>query len=255
MSATVRIERTGRTATATIDRPPLNVLDVATIDALRSGLDELGADPGLQLVVLRSAGEKAFSAGVALEDHTPDKVPQMLDSFHGLVRLLRRLPAITLARVQGHCLGGGMELATACDLVLAADDATFAVPEVQLACFPPVAAAHYPSRIGHGRTLDLVLTGRPLAAGEAEAWGLVTWTASADGLDARLAEIVASLEAMSAPVHRLIKKAVTAAGELGDDAALAEAERIYLEELTQIQDMEEGLTAFLEKRSPKWRHR
>ena len=123
------------------------------------------------VIVLRGAGERAFSAGVAVQDHTPDRVGPMLDSLHGTIRRLRDLNAVTLAAVHGHCLGGGMELAMACDMVIASDDARFAQPEIELGCFPPVASALFPSRIGAGLTLDLALTGRILTSEEAESLG------------------------------------------------------------------------------------
>jgi len=132
----VHLHRDGRVATLTIDRPPLNILDISTIDRLGEAIAGLAADPELLVIVLRGAGERAFSAGVAVQDHTPDRVGPMLDSLHGTIRRLRDLDAVTIAAVHGHCLGGGMELAMACDLVIAGDDARFAVPEIELGCFP-----------------------------------------------------------------------------------------------------------------------
>jgi len=255
MGDTVRLHRDGRVATLTIDRPPLNILDIPTIDRLGEAIAELAADPELLVIVLRGAGERAFSAGVAVQDHTPDRVGPMLDSLHGTIRRLWDLDAITLAAVQGHCLGGGMELAMACDLVIATDDARFAQPEIELGCFPPVAAALLPTRIGAGLALDLALTGRTLTAGEAERMGLVTRRVPAGGLDEAVREISERIAAKSAPVVRLTKKAVSAGRDLPFPEALAETERIYKEELLPLEDVEEGAAAFLEKRRPVWRHR
>jgi cyclohexa-1,5-dienecarbonyl-CoA hydratase len=251
---TVRVERDGRVATIVLDRPPLNILDLATIARLDEALTALdGAD--LQLAFLRGAGPRAFSAGVAVQDHTPDKLDRMLGGLHGAVRKLDALPAITIAAVHGHCLGGGMELALACDLVLATDDARFGQPEIELGCFPPVAAALYPRRIGAGRTLELLLTGRTLSAAEAEALGLVTWRVAEGGLDLGIARVTADLTAKSAAVTRLTKRAVRAGRDLPFPASLAETERLYREDLARTVDMEEGLAAFLAKRPPEWRHR
>src|SRR5262249_22781869 len=129
-SGTVHLHRSSRVATLTIDRPPLNILDIPTIDLLGERIAELAADPEILVIVLRGQGERAFSAGVAVQDHTPDGVGPMLDSLHGTIRRLRDLDAITIAAVHGHCLGGGMELAMSCDLVIATDDARFAQPEI-----------------------------------------------------------------------------------------------------------------------------
>ncbi|HEV7515741.1 MAG TPA: enoyl-CoA hydratase/isomerase family protein [Thermoanaerobaculia bacterium] len=255
MSDTVLLARAGRTATLTLNRPPLNILDLATLARLNEAIAGLAADPDLQVVVLRGAGERAFSAGVSVQDHTPDKVRAMLDGLHGAIRGLRDLPAVAVAAVQGHCLGGGMELALGCDLVLATDDARFGQPEIELGCYPPAAAALYPSLLGPARTLELLLTGRTFSCEEAERLGLVTWRVEAGGLDLGIARVLADLTAKSAAVTRLTKRAVSAGRDRPLAAALAETERLYLADLCATADMEEGLTAFLAKRKPVWQHR
>lgn len=254
MNDVLRLERNDRVATLTLDRPPLNILDLETLEQLGALLTGLPEDE-LQLMVVRSASPKAFSAGVAVDDHTPDKIDRMLSLFHAALERLRRLPFPTLAAVNGHCLGGGLELAAACDFILASADARLGQPEVQLGCFPPYAAALYPARIGYARTLELLLTGRILDAEEARSIGLVTWTVSRETFDERLAELIEQLTSGSAAVSRLIKRTVQRATASPGAQALAESERIYLEELTQTDDMQEGLSAFLEKRAPQWRHR
>jgi cyclohexa-1,5-dienecarbonyl-CoA hydratase len=252
---TILLERAERTATITLNRPPLNILDIPTITLLGEAVEELAADTDLQVLILRGAGNRAFSAGVAVQDHTPDKVTAMLETLHGAIRRLRDLDAVTVAAVHGHCLGGGMELALACDLVIAEDGARFGQPEIELGCFAPVASALLPSRIGPGRTLDLLLTGRNLVCEEAERLGLVTRRVPEGRLEATVAALVAGITARSAPVTRLTKKAVRAGRDLPFDEALAETERIYKEELLPLEDLEEGAAAFLAKRRPVWRHR
>jgi cyclohexa-1,5-dienecarbonyl-CoA hydratase len=255
MGDPVHLHREPRLAILTIDRPPLNILDILTLDRLGEAVASLAADPGLVVIVLRGAGECAFSAGVAVQDHTPDRVGPMLDSLHGTIRRLRELDLVTVAAVQGHCLGGGMELALACDLVIASDDARFAQPEIELGCFPPVASALLPPRIGAGLTLDLALTGRTLTCEEAERLGLVTRRVPAGGLDAAVREVTERIAARSAPVVRLAKRAVRAGRDLPFAAALAETERIYKEDLLPLADVEEGAAAFLAKRRPVWNNR
>lgn len=252
---TILVQRDGSVVTVTLNRPPLNILDIPTIARLGEAIEELAADPGLLLLVLRGAGERAFSAGVAVQDHTPDKVIPMLESLHGTIRRLRDLAAVTVAAVQGHCLGGGMELAMSCDLVIATEDARFAQPEIELGCYPPVASALLPSRIGAGLTLDLALTGRTLTCEEAERLGLVTRRVPSEALDQAIQEFTAQIAAKSAPVVRLAKKAVRAGRDLPFYEALAETERIYKEELLPLEDLEEGAAAFLEKRRAVWRNR
>jgi cyclohexa-1,5-dienecarbonyl-CoA hydratase len=256
----VHLRFDGRIARLTLDRPPLNVLDLPLLEALDRALAGLadGADAAgaadLAVVVLGAAGDRAFSAGVAVEDHAPGRVERMLATFHGAVRRLRALPAITVAAVRGHCLGGGCELAASCDLVVAAEGARFGQPEVDLGCFPPLAAALYPSLVGPRATLELLLTGRPWTAEEARARGLVGEVVAGDRLDARIEELAAELAGKSAPVLRLIKRAVGGGGEAAFARALAATERLYVEELCRTADMAEGLAAFLEKRPPRWTH-
>jgi len=245
-----------RAATLTFGRPPLNILDLELLAALDARIENLARESDLQLVFLRGAGEKAFSAGVSVQDHTPDKVDRMLLSFHGAIGKLRDLEAMTVALVDGHCLGGGMELALACDLVLATERSRFGQPEIALGCYPPVAAALYPQRIGGGRTLELLLTGRTFDCTEAERLGFVhERLGDRAALEARGAELTLSILRHSAAVTRLTKRAVRAGESRAYPAALAEAERIYLRELTATADMPEGIQAFIEKRPPVWQHR
>ena len=250
---TVQIRKDGRAATLTLNRPPLNILDIPTIARLGEAVAELAADSDLQVVFLRGAGDRAFSAGVAVQDHTADKVGPMLESLHGTIRRLRALDAVTVAAVHGHCLGGGMELALSCDLVIATEDARFGQPEIDLGCYPPVAAALYPSLLGAGRTLDLVVTGRILTSEEAERMGIVT--RRVDDLDRGIARFAEEIGGKSVAVTRLAKKAVRAGRDRAFADALAETERVYVEELCRTEDMEEGVAAFLEKRRPVWKHR
>jgi cyclohexa-1,5-dienecarbonyl-CoA hydratase len=252
---TVLVHRDDRAATVLLNRPPLNILDIPTISLLGEAIDELAADSGLQVIFLRGAGDRAFSAGVDIQDHTPDKVGPMLDSLHGTIRRLRDLDAVTVAAVQGHCLGGGMELAMSCDLVIATDNARFAQPEIEVGCYPPVASALLPSRIGAGLTLDLAVTGRSLTCEEAERLGLVTRRVPAGGLDEAIGRFQSEIASKSVPVTRLAKKAVRAGRDLPFAEALVETERIYKEELLPLEDLAEGVEAFLEKRRPVWRHR
>ena len=249
------MERQGRLATISIRRPPLNILDLTAIQDLRRRLGELMVDQDLQILVLRGSGQKAFSAGVAVEDHSPEKVPDMLAEFHRAISILRDLPAVTVAVVQGHCLGGGMELAAGCDLIVASQDSRFGQPEIKLGCFPPLAAALYPSLIGPQHTLDLLLTGRTVTCEEAVEMGFVHRCVPAPELESTVDEIVQTILGHSLIVTRLTKRAIRAGQSQPLAEALALSEQIYLDELTETADMPEGLAAFMEKRRPKWSHR
>jgi cyclohexa-1,5-dienecarbonyl-CoA hydratase len=251
----VSLTVTQRVATVTLNRPPLNILDLKTIAALDTVCDRLAAMPDLQLVVLRGAGPKAFCAGVDIAIHTREMIPKMLASFHGMLLKWWNLEALTVAAVHGHCLGGGMELAAVCDLVLACEAARFGQPEIKVGCYPPVAAALYPALLGPGRSLDLITTGRILTALEAERWGFVTRLAPAEGFEAAVAALVQEITSGSAVAQKLAKKAVHQSLGGPFERALAASERIYLEEMATTHDVEEGAQAFLEKRAPVWQHR
>ena len=255
MSKSVLLERQGRVATLVLNRPPLNILDLASISAFSRALEELTNDDDLQILLIRGAGSQAFSAGVAVQDHTPDRVREMLSGFHAAIRALRRVPAVTVAVVKGHCLGGGMELAASCDMVAATDDSSFGQPEIKLGCYPPLAAVLYPRLFGAAATCDLLLTGRTIDCSEAEEIGLVTRRASRPEFETVLAELVDGISEHSAAVTRVTIRAIRASRAENYDQALAESERLYLEELANTSDMNEGINAFIQKRTPVWKHR
>lgn len=255
MSDAIRLDVDGRRATLTLAKPPLNILDLDLLAELETRLGELAALPDLQLLVVRGDGGKAFSAGVSIQDHTPDKIDRMLLGFHGALERLRAVDAFTVAAVDGHCLGGGLELACCCDLVVASERSRFGQPEIQLGCFPPVAAAILPRRIGAGATLELLLSGRTVDAAEALALRLVDRVVPAGEVAGEIERIAEWLLAKSAVATRLTKRAVRAGLDRPFGAALKEAERLYLRELAASEDMVEGIAAFLAKRPPEWRHR
>lgn len=255
MSESIVVTRQGRVVTITLDRPPLNILDLPTIKHLGQELDELSNDSELQVLVLRGAGEKAFSAGVAVQDHTAEKVPTMLAEFHGAIEQLRQLSAVTIGLVHGHCLGGGMELAAGCDIILATAESRFGQPEIKLGCYPPLAAALYPTMIGAAKTVDLLLTGRTIDCQEAERIGFVGRCVPATEIETALGDLLTEITGHSLAVTRLTIRAIRAARSRPFAEALRESEKLYLEELTATEDMQEGLAAFMEKRRPEWKHR
>mgnify|MGYP001421893555 FL=1 len=156
----VFVEKRDRVIIATIDRPPLNVLDVALLHELGEVLKSCAQEQSVDVVVLKGGGERAFSAGVDIKDHTKDKVPEMLEVVHGVMRKLLALPQVTVALVRGACLGGGCELASCCDLILASAESAFATPEIHVGCYPPLALARFSALIGYHRAAEMILTGQ-----------------------------------------------------------------------------------------------
>ncbi|CAN5760851.1 enoyl-CoA hydratase/isomerase family protein [soil metagenome] len=239
----------------TLARPPLNVCTTAMLDELADALGEAAREPDARLVLLTGAGNRAFCAGVDVADHTADRVAAMMAAFQRAVFALLDCELPVVAALNGAALGGGLELALAADIVLARENAALGQPEVRLGVFPPAAAALLPRLIGRQRALELMLTGRLVRTGEAFALGLVTHVLPADDFEDRVREYVATIVVHSAPVLRLARRAVHEGLELEAHDAIRHADRIYLDELMQLQDPHEGLAAYVEKREPVWRHR
>jgi cyclohexa-1,5-dienecarbonyl-CoA hydratase len=235
-------------------RPPLNIMTVEMMREITAALDRVASRPGLKAVVLSGEGN-AFSAGLAIDEHLGNGIKEMLETFHDVFRRLRALTCVTLAAVRGAALGGGAELATFCDVVVAADDATLGQPEIKLGVFPPIAALHYPRRIGVSRALSLLLSGDVISAVEAQRLGLVDTVVPAERLVEAVESQLARFRARSAAVLRLTKRAVTESLGAPFDAALGALEDLYRYELMATEDAAEGLRAFLEKRSPIWKDR
>jgi cyclohexa-1,5-dienecarbonyl-CoA hydratase len=244
----VRIER--RTAWITLDRPPLNILDIRMMEALDAALQR--ALPESDFVVFQGAGPKAFSAGAEIADHTPERAGKMLSAFHAIFRRLSEADCVKIAAVHGHCLGGGMELATFCDFVLATESTQFGQPEIKLGCFPPVAMVTLPHLIGMRAAADLILTGRQIGAAEAQRFGLVTRVVPDSELRDAVGKLLEELRALSPSVLQLTRKTFWNLHSAEFAKQLEEVERVYLSMLMKTHDAQEGVRAFLEKRAPTW---
>jgi cyclohexa-1,5-dienecarbonyl-CoA hydratase len=237
----------------TLSDPPLHILDITMLEELREALGRVGNDR--HALIIEAAGEKAFSAGASVQDHLGDRVGSMLSAFHECFRILARLDLVTVALVRGVALGGGCELAVACDFVLASDRARFGQPEINLGVFPPVAAYQLSRQTAPRKGLELLLTGDPVDAQTAERLGLANAVFPVAEFDARADEWLQRLYRQSASTIRFTKKAFRLAQAADFEDRLARVERLYLEELMQTSDANEGLNAFIEKRKPEWQGR
>jgi len=249
------LEKKDRVASVTLERPPLNVMNLAMLRELQSVLDSVVGNDECDIIVIRGGGDRAFSAGVDVKDHTKEKVPEMLEVVHGVIRTLLNLPQISLALVQGACLGGGCELASSCDLILASEESYFATPEIHVGCYPPVALARFPSQIGYHRAAEMILTGRRISAQEALSMGLINRVAPVNELDQVLESLLEELKGKSRAVLRIALKGLREISLNNFSEALKRSEEIYLKELLKTEDVEEGVRSFLEKRKPNWSHR
>jgi len=240
-------------AVLTLNREPLNVLNIAMMKEMNQALDSL-KDSKIKLILFKATG-KAFSAGVDVGEHLGDQVEEMIAVFHGIFRRLDALPALSIASVQGAALGGGCELAVYCDLVIASEKAKFAQPEIQVGVFPPIAALIFPRLTGRKKALELILAGDTIGAQEALALGLVNKVVPVEALEEETKKYCDKFANLSGIVLAMTKKAFYRGLMDDSEQGLLKIEEVYLKELMKTHDAEEGLRAFLEKRKPKWEER
>jgi len=245
------VEISSPVARVVLRHAPLNVIDIPMMEELAQALAEIEARSDISTVVLSGEG-RAFSAGVDVEAHTPDKVEAMLLKFHAVIRALVAIKKVTIAAVHGHCLGGGAELAMACDIVYTTDSAQWGFPEIKLGCYPLVACTALAALVGQKRATELILTGRTINGVEAADMGLATRSVPAEKLAGTVNECVGNLLRLSPVALAVTKKAVYAWDSIHFDKGLLRAEKIYLDELMKTADAQEGIRAFMEKREPKW---
>ena len=238
-----------------LNKPPLNILDLAMIEEVLAALQAAEADPAARVIVFRGAGPKAFCAGVSIQDHTPDRIGEMIPRFHAIFRHLARTGKVTLAVVHGHCLGGGFELAAMCDLVVAAETAQFGQPEIKLGQLAPVAVVLLPYLIGYRKAAELLLTGTNIDARQAQALGIVNRVAPAEQVSQCADGLLQELLAQSGTALRLTKTILRRVAGLDFERALRESEDFFLQTLAKTDDAKEWIFAFLEKRGPQWTNR
>jgi enoyl-CoA hydratase/carnithine racemase len=256
--ANVRIETDARgVRTLTIDRETRrNALDRATLDELEGAVAAAAADAGVRVVVLRGAGDAAFCAGADLEEllahRTIDDRRRHFDGVARVITAMHATPQPVIARVQGFALAGGLGLAAAADFTIAGESAVLGLPEIGIGLLPMVVSAPILRATGSRKVvLDLVLTGRRVSAQEGRELGLVTRVVPDERLDPEVAQLAASLAALSPTALRLGKEAVYAMAEMEYGSALRYLrEMIVLTALTE--DAQEGMRAFFEKRKPVW---
>src|SRR5271165_1078171 len=253
MKIRVEFEHDGQVARVVLAALKANIVDRAMMADLESAFDQLAARRELKAIVLTGEGSN-FSFGASVQEHLPEQISGTLTRLHGLLRRIAEAPAPTIAAVRGQCLGGGLELALACDLILAEETAQLGCPEIQLRVFPPAASALLPARIGAGPAAALVLGGASISGSAAVAIGLVNRTVAPGQLDAALTgwlgeeflpRSASALRWSAVAVRRPLIRAL--------QNELPVLERMYLQDLMSSPDAVEGIRAFLEKREPRWR--
>ena len=236
-----------------LNTPKANILDQHKIEALTRLFHDARDEASLKAIILTGEGPH-FSFGASVEEHLAGECAAMLASFHGLFGAMLDASVVTIAAVRGQCLGGGMELAAFCQRVIASEDARFGQPEILLGVFAPAASVILGERMGRGGAEDLLLTGRSIPANDALRLGLVD-EIQADPLEAALAYARTHLLALSASSLRHAVRAARTGFAERFRREIAAVEALYLQELMNTADANEGLQAFLEKRKPEWRNR
>jgi cyclohexa-1,5-dienecarbonyl-CoA hydratase len=254
MESTVKFElkNSGQVAHLTLAAPKANILDQLMIHELMDGLDRVAEQKNLKAIVL--AGEGAhFSYGASIEEHLPDQIGNTLFQLRKLMHKMAVARAPLIAAVRGQCLGGALELALACDLIVAEENAHFGLPEIKLGVFPPAGAVLLPLRLGSGSAAEMILTGASWTAAQALSAGLINRIFPAGELESRLNSWLAldflprsatalrfAAEVSRRPLLRILER------------DLPVLESLYLDGLMEEGEAVEGLTAFLEKRPPRW---
>ena len=247
------LERDGSLLRLRLARPKANLIDAAMIRALFNVFSSYRSNAKLLAVLIDHEGPH-FSFGASVEEHLPGQCEEMLKGLHALLGTMLEWPRPILVAARGQCLGGGLELALAGNLLYLAPDAKLGQPEMRLGVFAPAASVLLPLRIGQARAEDLLYSGRSVDAQSALDWGLVNQIAD-DPSAAALAYFESHLMGKSAAA---LAHAVRAAREpfaLLARARLDDVEALYLDELMATRDANEGLQAFIEKRQPRWEHR
>jgi cyclohexa-1,5-dienecarbonyl-CoA hydratase len=250
----LKLDKSAGVARITIARPKHNVLNIDMMKELIAELENLKADNELKCVVIAGEGP-SWCAGVEVADHKPEQVDAMVATFNRMLELIESQEVPTIALVHGACLGGGMEAAIACDIVVAGKSAVFGQPEIKLGFFPPYAAIRLPHLVGPGKAIEICTTGKRYVAEDAKDMGFVTYCVEDNRLEETLGTLVREIQYASPLIIRLNKRAVKQHIGLSFPAALKGVSDLFLNTLMKTADTLEGIASFEEKRKPTWKNK
>lgn len=244
----------GQVTEITLGPPPANILSETAMNEISDAVLNLGKVQNKKLLVFKGEG-KHFCFGASVEEHLPKQVGSMLPKFHKFIAGILSCEIPTLARVTGRCLGGGFELALACNFIFAEKAAIFAVPEIQLGVFPPVACVLLPLRGGDAIASQLILTGENSQSQSLFDRGVVNTVTEDGDLDAVLGKFVEkNIVPKSASSLRIANRAARMLTLNKYQEFIGKLESLYLDELMSTNDGVLGITSFLEKKSPQWQN-
>ncbi len=238
----------------TFKRPKHNVLNIEMMKELNGELEKLITDDNLKCLVIKGEGP-SWCAGVEVADHKPGLVDEMVAVFNRIFELINKLDVPTIAAVHGACLGGGMEVAIACDIVLASKNAVFGQPEIKLGFFPPYAAIRLAELVGPAKAIEVCTTGRRYSAEDAKSMGFVSQTVEDESFSEALAKLIKEIQVNSPLIIRLNKRAVR--NHIGMDftKAVESVSDYFLNTMMKTEDTLEGIKSFEERRRPEWKNK
>jgi len=253
----IRWDVASTVARLTMARPKHNVFNIEMLREMTRAVESLNIRDDVRLIVLDSAPECEgyFSAGMEAIGYKADMVFQMMDAFHSFLLAMAQVGKPVLAVVEGVANGAGCELATFCDIVIAAENARFLQPEIKLGVFPPMGAVVYPRVIGPKRAMELLLTGEAINAQQALMMGLVNRVVPQAALKESVDALVKRIADQSGPVLSMMKQVIFEGTWRPFEEALKRSQDIYLNQLFELEDSQEGLRALVEKRKPVWKNK
>jgi cyclohexa-1,5-dienecarbonyl-CoA hydratase len=250
----LQVDTSSFLAHITLNHPPHNVLTVPLMSELASAIESLDNRHDIKCILLDSS-QKTFSAGISLEDSRPDRIFQTLEAFNRVFHAIGEISKPLVVVVNGPAIGAGSELAAFGDLIIATPNARFAQPEVRMGVFPPFAAIMLPAIIGWKKAYELLLTGQPLTAEDAQSLGFVNKVVPEAELSKTVNEILARIGEFSGPVLEMTKRVISSSMGLPVAEAMKRSQDIYLNQLYSLEDVQEGLRAVVEKRKPVWKNK
>lgn len=253
----IRWDASSSVARLTMARPKQNVFNIQMFREMARAIESLNIRDEVRLIVVDSAPECEgyFSAGVEAAGYKADQVFQVMDAFHSVLLAMVQISKPVIAVVDGIATGAGCELAAFCDMVIASDNAKFLQPEIKLGVFPPMGAVVYPRVIGPKRAMEMLLTGDPINAQQAQAMGLVNRVVPKASLAQTVDALTKRIAEQSGPVLALIKRVIFDATWMPFEEALKNSQSTYLNQLFDLEDSQEGLRALVEKRKPVWKNK
>lgn len=250
----LKFEKADGVARITLNRPKFNMMNIEMMNELNGLLEDLLNDDDLKCVAINAEG-KHFCTGVEVADHKPEKVADMIATFNRIFELTEQLEVPIIAVVQGYCLGGGMELIIACDVIVAGQGAQFGQPEIKVGFFPPYAAMRLPQLVGPAKAIEICTTGKFYSAAEAHGLGMIAHVVEDDQIGEAAEKIIKEIQANSPLIIRLNKRAVKQHLGLSFKPALEGVSDLFLNTLMKTEDTREGIASYEEQRKPVWKNR